>query len=137
MAFLESLIGKDVLEELKKNHKSAWLDLERDVEAKKRNISGDKDGRILIQIPAELLEIFENKKNKKLINAIAFETKYAGKIDIKRNCLRVDKSIVETFFKTCLDNIVNHTRTLLGKPEAAGLKYMVLVGGFAESEYIR
>lgn len=137
MAFLESLIGKDILDELKRDKKSAWLDLEREVEAKKRNIRGDRDGRILIQIPAELLEIFENKKNKKLINAITFETKYAGKIDIKRNCLRVDKSIVETFFKKCLDNIVKHTKTLLGKPEAAGLKYMVLVGGFAESEYIR
>lgn len=66
MAFLESLIGKDVLEELKKNHKSAWLDLERDVEAKKRNISGDKDGRILIQIPAELLEFSKIRKTKSL-----------------------------------------------------------------------
>lgn len=27
MVFLESLIGKDVLEELKKNYKLVWLDL--------------------------------------------------------------------------------------------------------------
>lgn len=48
MVFLESLIGKDVFEELKKNYKLVWLDLERDVEVKKRNISGDKDGCIFI-----------------------------------------------------------------------------------------
>lgn len=48
MVFLESLIGKDVLEELKKNYKLVWLDLERDVEVKKRNICGDKDGCIFI-----------------------------------------------------------------------------------------
>lgn len=81
--FLEDLLGKDVLEELKTNHKSSWLELEREVELKKKNAKGDKDGRILIQMPGELLDVFEKKTGKKLINSTAFESKYAGKIDIK------------------------------------------------------
>ncbi|XP_062578711.1 heat shock 70 kDa protein 12A-like [Saccostrea cucullata] len=137
MAFLESLVGKDVIDELKTNHKASWLDLEREVESKKKTTRGDKDGRILFQIPAELQEVYEKKNNKKLLNAIAFESKYAGKIDIKRNCLRVDKSIVETFFRKCLDNITKHTKSLLAKPEAHDIKYLILVGGFAESEFMR
>ncbi|XP_061178983.1 heat shock 70 kDa protein 12A-like [Saccostrea echinata] len=137
ITFLEGLVGKEVVDELKTKHRAAWLDLEREVESKKRNTRGDKDGRILIQIPGELQDIYENKNGKKLINAIAFETKYAGKIDIRRNCLRVDKSIMETFFKNCLDNIVKHSKSLLAKSEARDIKYLILVGGFAESEYMR
>jgi hypothetical protein len=137
MAFLEELIGKDVIKELKTAHKASWLDLEREIEFKKRNIKGDNNGRILFQIPGELQEIFETKTGKKMINAIGFETKYAGKVDIKRNCLRIDKSIIETFLKKCLDNIVKHTKSLLAKPEAQGTKYLVLVGGFAECEFMK
>ena len=137
MNFLKELVGIEVMEELKTNYKSCWHDIEKEVEVKKRNTRGDKDGRILLQIPAELLDIYEQRNGKKLMNAIAFETKYAGKIDIKRNNLRVDKSIVVTFFKKCLDNIVNHTKKVLAKPEANGVNHLVLVGGFAESDYMR
>ena len=84
-----------------------------------------------------MLDIYEQRNGKKLINAIAFETENAEKIDIKRNTIRVDKSIVVTFFKKCLDNIVNHTKKVLAKPEANGVNHLVLVGGFAESDYMR
>ncbi|XP_055999584.1 heat shock 70 kDa protein 12A-like isoform X1 [Ostrea edulis] len=137
MKFLEELIGKDVIKELKTTHKASWLDLEREIELKKRNTKGDNNGRVLFQIPAELQEVYQSKTGKKLINAIGFETKYAGKVDVKRNCLRIDKSIIETFLKKCLDNIVKHTKSLLAKPEARDTKYLVLVGGFAESEFLK
>lgn len=135
--FLEDLLGKDVLEELKTNHKSSWLELEREVELKKKNAKGDKDGRILIQMPGELLDVFEKKTGKKLINSTAFESKYAGKIDIKGKKLRIDKCIVESCFKKCLEDIIQHTKSILEKPEAKGTQYIILVGGFAESEYMK
>lgn len=46
--FLEDFLGKDVFEELKINYKFFWLELEREVELKKKNVKGDKDGCILI-----------------------------------------------------------------------------------------
>lgn len=46
--FLKDFLGKDVFEELKINYKFFWLELEREVELKKKNVKGDKDGCILI-----------------------------------------------------------------------------------------
>ena len=57
MNFLKELVGEGVMEKLKTNYKSCCHDIEKEVEVKKRNTRGDKDGRILLQISAELLDI--------------------------------------------------------------------------------
>lgn len=54
----------------------------------------------------ELLDVFEKKMGKKLINLIVFEFKYVGKIDIKGKKFRIDKCIVEFCFKKCLEDII-------------------------------
>lgn len=36
-----------------------------------------------------------------------------------------------------MNQITEHVKRILAKPEAAGLNYIVLVGGFAESKYIK
>ncbi|XP_022296917.2 heat shock 70 kDa protein 12A-like [Crassostrea virginica] len=137
MAFLEALLGKEVLDELKTIHKGSWLELEREIELKKKNAKGDRDRRILLQIPADLVDIFESKNGKKLTNAAVFESQYAGKVDVKGKKLRVDKDVVESFFRKCLENTINHIENILEKPAAIGSEYIILVGGLAESEFMK
>lgn len=136
MIFFENLVGKQVLEELEQNHKAAWLDLEREIEDKKKNIGSDNDGPVRMQIPAEMLELYV-KKNKKTLRE-AIEAKYKDKtIFIERNFLCVAQSKSETFFKETLSRITDHVKRILAKPEAEGLNHIVLAGGFAESKYIK
>lgn len=137
MNFFENLVGKQVLQELEQNHKAAWLDLEREIEDKKKIIGSDNDGPIRIQIPAELLELYVKKYSQTLREAIESNIDYKKKIFIERNFLCVEKSKSESFFKESLNRITNHVKKILAKPEAAGLNHIVLVGGFAESKYIQ
>lgn len=138
MNFFENLVGKQVLQELEQNHKAAWLDLEREIEDKKKIIGSDNDGPIRIQIPAELLELYVKKNSQTLREAIEDNIDYKETICIERNFLCImEKSKSESFFKESLNGITNHVKRILAKPEAAGLNHIVLVGGFAESKYIQ
>lgn len=137
MNFFENLVGKQVLQELEQNHKAAWLDLEREIEDKKKIIGSDNDGPIRIQIPAELLELYVKKTSQTLREAIEDNIDYKETICIERNFLCMEKSKSESFFKESLNVITNHVKRILATPEAAGLNHIVLVGGFAESKYIQ
>uniref|UniRef100_A0A8W8MNW1 Uncharacterized protein n=1 Tax=Magallana gigas TaxID=29159 RepID=A0A8W8MNW1_MAGGI len=56
--FIEDMVGNKLMEKFRDQHPAAQLDLERKLEQKKRNLSGDKHNRILINLPDELIEFF-------------------------------------------------------------------------------
>lgn len=56
--FIEDLVGNKLMEKFRDQHPAAQLDLERKLEQKKRNLSGDEHNRILINLPDELIEFF-------------------------------------------------------------------------------
>ncbi|XP_021353677.1 heat shock 70 kDa protein 12A-like isoform X3 [Mizuhopecten yessoensis] len=139
LAFISELVGDNVLSELRLNHKADYLELERSIEMKKRHLEGDRQGRIMIPLPAALMEVYADLNNgAKLTNKLTFESKHPGKVDIQRGHLRINKELVAGFFKPAVDNIVKHLREdLLTLPEASDLVDIILVGGFADSKIIK
>lgn len=139
MDFLNHIVGTNVLAKLRLDHKADYLDLERSVEMKKRHLEGDKIGRINIQIPQSLMEVYEELNGgKKLTNRQVFETQvFGGKVDVKRGHLRVEKEIIASFFKPTVDKILDHLGELLTLPDASDLMDIILVGGFADSKIIQ
>ena len=123
------------MDELKKT-KTVYLDIEREVEIKKRSTSG-QDGRILIQFPSEITEIYKTLRGKDLTNNIAFESRFKGHIDIKRGKVRVDKSVVKTLFQPTIDTIIEHTKDLISTSNFRDVSEIILVGGFADCEIVR
>ncbi|XP_060080309.1 heat shock 70 kDa protein 12A-like [Ylistrum balloti] len=138
LGFISKLVGENVLSELRLHYKADYLELERSIEMKKRNVEGDKYGRLMIPLPCSLMEVYEKLNNgAKLGNRLTFETEYAGKVDISRGHLRINKEIAASFFRPVVDSIVNHLRDLLQLPEASDLEDIILVGGFADSSIIK
>ncbi|KAK3100136.1 hypothetical protein FSP39_015217 [Pinctada imbricata] len=129
--FFEKLLGTKVMEELR-SMKPVFLDLEREIELKKR--STGKDGRVLLVLPGELFEIYKKIHGKDLTNSVAYETRYAGLLDIKRGKMRVESSIIQEFFKPAIDRILEHTSKVLEKMK--GVREIILVGGFAECHLV-
>lgn len=50
--------------------------------------------------------------------------------------IRMDSSVMKSFFKEALDDIVSHIKELLSQPETKGVNTIVMVGGFSESELL-
>lgn len=134
--FIKKLVGEDVIDELYNHHRSEYLDLEREIEAKKRfSMTPGKSDRVAFKLPGSLSDIYREKRKQDLSNRICFgHEDLVGKVDIKRGSLRIDKQIAKTFYDYTIKNTVSHIKTMLLLTEAQSIKDIILVGGCAESE---
>ncbi|KAL4230349.1 Heat shock 70 kDa protein 12A [Mactra antiquata] len=130
------IIGGPVFTKFIDENKADHLDMQRELETKKRSITPKTNGKITIKIPVALLQTFETESGEDVMEAID-GSPYAGKITWKGDKMRIDAQIFKDFFKPCIDKIVEHINNLLKSPEVQGTNIFLMVGGFSESEMIQ
>ncbi|XP_062571662.1 heat shock 70 kDa protein 12A-like [Saccostrea cucullata] len=135
--YIEGIVGKELMEKLKEEYPAAHLDLEREIEQKKRNLQGDENKKISINLPGELLDLFENSKNQKLSDFVNSSDHYKGKVEMRHEKLRFDLSVTFSMFKPAVDSILHHIGELLSDSVTSGLQNIMLVGGFSDSKIIQ
>ncbi|XP_061164556.1 heat shock 70 kDa protein 12B-like [Saccostrea echinata] len=135
--YIEGIVGKEVMDGLKEQYPAAHLDLEREIEQKKRNLQGDENKKIAINLPGELLELFEENKGQKLSDFVNSSDHYKGRVDMRHEKLRFDISVTFSMFKPAVDSILHHIGELLSDPVTGGLQNIMLVGGFSDSRIIQ
>ncbi|XP_071139889.1 heat shock 70 kDa protein 12B-like [Mytilus edulis] len=134
--FLANVFGNDVIEELKKNHLSQWMELKGDFELQKKTLSVAGTRIIIgIRIGVEIKEIFKRRREKDIADEL--KEKLDGKVKIVGDKLCIDVEIFKNFFHDCVTEIIGHINETFMKRGCAWPSAMILVGGFADSLIIR
>ncbi|KAK3594913.1 hypothetical protein CHS0354_020570 [Potamilus streckersoni] len=134
--FLISLVGNPVFQRFQSECKEDHLDMFRDFEIKKRDISSENENNVTIRLPSSLKEIFEDETKEDLLNAIK-QTQYADKVSLKGDKLRVDASVMKGFFSKVIQNTVSHVKKLIKDRRVRGISSILMVGGFSESKMLQ
>ena len=66
----------------------------------------------------------------------AYNARMGTQIDIKRGLLRI-ASVMPKLFEEQISKIINHVSKLLKLPDLQNVRYLFLVGGFAESQILQ
>ena len=133
---LIKIFGIDFVVSFKNTKPAGWVDLMIAFEAKKRTASPSKSNPLNISLPFSFIEHYSKLKGHTVEHAV----KRFGNKDIKwsaQGMLRVSPAAMHALFEPVIREIVRHIAELLKKPELDGVKFMFLVGGFAESQLLQ
>ncbi|XP_060591792.1 heat shock 70 kDa protein 12A-like [Ruditapes philippinarum] len=130
--FISNLVGPGVFNDFSKTHKSGYLELLEEFENKKRMTAADSTERVTIRIPIGLQEMLQNEKVKQKLQ----QGKYANKVDIYGDKLRMDAALFREFFQQAVDDIIKHTHDLM-ESLPRPVKAILMVGGFSESPVLQ
>lgn len=129
---LVKIFGIDFIVSFKNTKPAGWVDLMIAFEAKKRTASPSKSTALNISLPFSFIEHYSKLKSHTVEHAI----KKFGNKDVKwstQGMLRLSPGAMHALFDPVMRDIVRHVTDLLKKPELDNVKFMFLVGGFAES----
>lgn len=133
---LIKIIGAPVLEEFRKENTSDYLDLQRELEMKKRTITQTSKGKITIKVPVTLAETYKKETDETVSQAVE-ESTLKGKVTWQSDKLRINAEIFKGLFKHTIDKIVEHVKDLLQHKDVKGTKTLLMVGGFSDSEMLQ
>ncbi|XP_052780577.1 heat shock 70 kDa protein 12B-like [Mya arenaria] len=135
--FLVEITGPGVMGAFKESHMEDYIELFRDFEIKKRDISTKKSGgKITLRMPVALVEIVKEVTGKTIKETIVGSV-YGERIKHHGDKIRVDADIVIELFDEPVTSILNHVSTLLKESAVRGCNKIVMVGGFSESPILQ
>ena len=133
---LKKIFGKDVIEQFKTKRPAGWVDLMIAFEAKKRTASPNKTTPLNISMPYSFIDFYKKHKNSSIESAV----KKFGNPSVKwssQGMLRVSPETMKELFQPVLKEIVAHIANLVSRCSVEGLRFLFLVGGFAESPLLQ
>ncbi|XP_072112901.1 heat shock 70 kDa protein 12B-like isoform X2 [Mobula birostris] len=135
LAFQEMLcqiFGCDLMEGFRLKRPAAWVDLMMAFEARKQSISHKLTTPLNISLPFSFTE-FYRKHRGECVEAVL--KKCSNKL-IKwssQGMLQISPQAADELFQPTIRLVVQHIEAVLQRPEAAGVRSLFLVGGFAAS----
>ena len=133
---LVKIFGIDFVVSFKNTKPAGWVDLMIAFEAKKRTANPLKATPLNISLPFSFIEHYQKLKGTNVETAIR---KFSNK-DIKwssQGMLRLTPAAMHALFEPVIRDIIRHIADLLRKPELDGVRFLFLVGGFAESPLLQ
>ncbi|WAR10329.1 HS12B-like protein [Mya arenaria] len=135
--FLASLFGREVVDDLQKTCYERFITQMMDFEERKKTFKGT-ERNVKIRLDPILMKRFETKSGKKIQNAIQesdFSTKV--KYDDDSGRMTFETSVIEAFYNGSVHSIITKVQTIIEECADDELKTILLVGGYAESQYLR
>ena len=130
---LEKIFSKRIIEDYIREHPVDWLYLMNDFEVKKRGKRVSQGTTTRIRLPNSFVSKFEIGKGWD-INTFIQEHYSLDVIKVQRNeYLCLEAKVMRELFDPVLDEINTHLSNLFAMENLSGVKYVFLVGGFAES----
>ena len=137
IGLLEEICTKQIIEKYAREHPVDWLYLVNDFEVKKRGKRTCQGGTTRIRLPNSFVSKFASDKGWDL-NAMIQERYSLEDIKIHRNeYLCLEPKVMKQLFDPVLDQVVTHLSNLFAKQELSDVKYVFLVGGFADSPLLQ
>ena len=133
---LIKIVGSQVFEKFQKQETYDYLDLFREFEIKKRDITPDKESKVTFKLPSSLRDIYEEEKGDDIKVAIA-QTNFSDNMSVIGDKLRMQPPVYKSLFSNAVDSIVKHVKDLLQEPAVQGTEAILMVGGFSESRLLQ
>ncbi|XP_052819573.1 heat shock 70 kDa protein 12B-like [Mya arenaria] len=138
MKMLGRLYGEEALIQLRKTEMSDYFDIIREFEHKKRSFDAVKTKQVVIRLSVSLRDIADKNSITSLEERIAaLGIRENGITPKGPDKLKIDGTVVQSWFKTPIDMLIRHVKSALAEPNMKRVQTVVLVGGFGESSYVQ
>lgn len=132
LQILYDVVGKDVMDKMKREDVESYLDLCRAFESTKRNLLLNNRSKVNITIPFVALDGLCQTHHRKNFATKLSESKYAGNISLFKDRLCIDLEFMKSLFQKTIDRIIGLIKSVLTNKNADGVSTILLVGGFSE-----
>lgn len=138
-ATLTRIFGGPMLRELQNEKTYAYMDLMREFETSKRVVKPDAgtDSKVTITIPYVVLNELCKEIHDQELKDVLQESTLGDDITSVSDKLRIKASYFKSLFGNTIEDIVQHIKNILEKPEAKDVSKLLLVGGFSECSLIQ
>ncbi|XP_032889840.1 heat shock 70 kDa protein 12A isoform X2 [Amblyraja radiata] len=130
------IFGEDFIEQFKIKRPAAWVDLMIAFESRKRAAAPGRTNPLNINLPFSFIDYYKKFRGHSVEHALRKSSVNFVKWS-SQGMLRMNPDAMNALFKPTVDHIVQHLLNLFQKPEVSGLKFLFLVGGFAESPLLQ
>ncbi|KAK2511412.1 hypothetical protein Q9233_017025 [Columba guinea] len=115
---------------------SAWVDLTIAFEARKRAAAPSRASPLNISLPFSFIDFYRKHRGHNVETALRKSNVNFVKWS-SQGMLRMSAEAMSQLFQPTISQIIAHIADLLKKPEVQGIKFLFLVGGFAESPMLQ
>ncbi|XP_064519768.1 heat shock 70 kDa protein 12A isoform X2 [Pseudopipra pipra] len=130
------IFGEDFIEQFKIKRPAAWVDLMIAFESRKRAAAPDRTNPLNITLPFSFIDYYKKFRGHSVEHALR-----KSNVDFvkwsSQGMLRMSPDAMNALFKPTIDQIVQHLSEVFDKPEVTNVKFLFLVGGFAESPLLQ
>ncbi|KAF7463937.1 heat shock 70 kDa protein 12A [Marmota monax] len=130
------IFGEDFIEQFKIKRPAAWVDLMIAFESRKRAAAPDRTNPLNITLPFSFIDYYKKFRGHSVEHALR-----KSNVDFvkwsSQGMLRMSPDAMNALFKPTIDSIIEHLRDLFQKPEVCTVKFLFLVGGFAEAPLLQ
>uniref|UniRef100_UPI00398EFE9C heat shock 70 kDa protein 12A-like n=1 Tax=Pristiophorus japonicus TaxID=55135 RepID=UPI00398EFE9C len=130
------IFGADYIECFKVKRSAAWVDLMIAFEARKRTASPKRVNPLNISLPFSFIDFYKKYKGQSVETALKKNSSKVVKWT-SQGMLRMTPEAIAELFQPTVKQVVLHIENLINKPDVAGVKFLFLVGGFAESPILQ
>jgi hypothetical protein len=131
------LVGAPLLNIMKKEDPSAYLDIFREFETVKRTVYTDKEDKVTMSIPRAILDDICKEHLKEDFKAVVQSSPYHDKMILRYDKMRIDANLIIDMFNQASERIIELISDVLKKMKGSNLKMIVLVGGFSGCKIIQ
>uniref|UniRef100_A0A8B9Q0A4 Heat shock protein family A (Hsp70) member 12B n=1 Tax=Apteryx owenii TaxID=8824 RepID=A0A8B9Q0A4_APTOW len=130
------IFGEDFIGTFKAKRPAAWVDLTIAFEARKRAAAPSRSNPLNISLPFSFIDFYRKHRGHNVETALKKSNVNFVKWS-SQGMLRMSSEAMSELFQPTIGHIIQHIGELLGKPEVQGIKFLFLVGGFAESAMLQ
>ncbi|XP_073439484.1 heat shock 70 kDa protein 12B isoform X3 [Dendrobates tinctorius] len=130
------IFGEDFIQTFKVKRPAAWVDLMIAFEARKRTAAPQRSNHLNISLPFSFIDFYRRHTRQNVETALRKSSVNFVKWS-SQGMLRMSSEAMNELFQPTIQQIVQHIGDLVNKPEVSGIKYLFLVGGFAESPMLQ
>ncbi|XP_057704725.1 heat shock 70 kDa protein 12A isoform X2 [Corythoichthys intestinalis] len=130
------IFGQDFIDQFKIKRPAAWVDLMIAFESRKRAAAPGRSNPLNINLPFSFIDYYKKFRGHSVEHALR-----KSNVDFvkwsSQGMLRMSPDAMNSLFKPTIDHIIQHLNELFEKPEVSNIKFLFLVGGFAESPLLQ
>ncbi|KAM3606865.1 uncharacterized protein V6R79_024696 [Siganus canaliculatus] len=130
------IFGQDFIDQFKIKRPAAWVDLMIAFESRKRAAAPERTNPLNINLPFSFIDYYKKFRGHSVEHALR-----KSNVDFvkwsSQGMLRMNPDAMNSLFKPTIDHIIQHLSELFEKPEVSDIKFLFLVGGFAESPLLQ
>ncbi|KAL4234528.1 hypothetical protein ACF0H5_006171 [Mactra antiquata] len=134
---LSQTVGGPVFKAFMNDHRYDYIELMREFEMVKRNVSADTKDLVKIKLPVSLNETCIAMVKKDFLTLVK-QAKKDKQISFAGDKSKFDPEVIRNLFRKVTDKIVAHMKKILDDtPQGKKVSLILMVGGFSESAFVQ